>query len=619
MCFSSVFAKRIVLCSLLSCTLVGGQCLSADGLSAGAASQQTAAEIDRLLIEFFAQEDVQVAPIARDEDFLRRVSLDLNGVVPSPKDVTVFGLNPDPAKRQQLIDRLLDRAEFGRYWGAYWREVVMSRATEQRARIVVPAFQEWLTQQLNDNQPWDEITRELIVATGPVGETGETGLIFAHTGQPEELAAEISRIFLGIQMSCANCHDHPTDSWKREDFHQLAAFLPRVSVRREEPGNPRSFAVRSFDSDPRRRRNANVDVDQLFRFLDRNRNGQLAKSEARGQLAERFDQILAVADADKNKQLSKAEFSQARLMNNNNQPGQGEMEYYMPDLNNPAAQGTLTQPVFFLPEAKGPQLDSGADDLTRRHALADFITSPTNPWFARAFVNRIWFEMLGQGFYMPIDDMGPERIAMCEDVLDVLAQGFVKSGYDVKWVYRTIASTQAYQRQIRKKDAQAYEPPFAAASPTRLSSDQIYNSLFEVLGVPDGGFAGRGMRSGMMARRGGADFARLAFQQTFGEDPSTPKDEIIGNVPQALFLMNSPQVELAVSARGNSRLARILREQDRDDDALSELYLLVLSREPTDRELAINQAYISDIGERNTAFEDIMWALLNSTEFLSKR
>ena len=577
----------------------------------------TAKKIDQVLESHFERDKIQPAPLANDEDFLRRISLDLIGTVPSAKDVTLFGLNPISSKRSERIDELLDQPEFAKLWGSYWLDVVMSRATEQRARIVEPAFEAWLVEQFEGNRPWDEITRELLTATGSVRETGETGLIFAHTGEPQELAAEVSRIFLGIQMSCANCHDHPTDSWKREDFHQLAAFLPRIRVRREEPGNPTSWAVRSLEQSQRRR--GNINLDAVFRGLDRNRDGQLAKSEARGQLASRFDQILQVGDADKNGRLSKQEFESVRSRANNQQPGQGELEYYMPDLNNPAAKGRLTQPVFFISETKGPRLRENADDLTRRHALADYITSPTNPWFAKAFVNRVWSELLGQGFYTPIDDMGPERFPLYEDALEILANGFVESGYDVKWVYRTIANTTAYQRQMQQTPADEYVPPFASAAPTRLRSDQIYQALFDVLGTTPGGSRFGRFRGGMMNYRLGLDPAKRAFDQTFGVDPSTPQDDIIGNVPQALFMMNSSQLEQNIRGTGNTRLATLLRNFDDDGDALHELYLMVLSREPTEKELKINQEFIAEVGNRTESFEDIMWSLLNSTEFLSKR
>lgn len=575
--------------------------------------------IDQLLEQHFSADSVTPAPRVSDEDFLRRVYLDLTGRIPSPRDVTVFGLDPDAGKRSKIVDELLATPKFAEHWGSYWKEVVMSRATEQRARIAEPAFERWLIDQFANDRPWDEMTRTLLTATGSVRETGETGFIFAHTGDPQELAAEISRIFLGIQMSCANCHDHPTDAWQREQFHELAAFLPRISVRREEPGDPGSWAVRSY-SENRRSGRQNIDLETVFRAADRNRNGFLDRSEAVGPLAQRFGQLLETADNNKDGRVSKEEFEAARPMPNQQQ-GRGELEYYMPDLSNPASQGTLTQPVFFLTEVRGPQLRDDADDLTRRHALADYVTSPTNPWFAKAFVNRIWSEMLGQGFYTPIDDIGPERTPVFGDVLDLLAQGFIESGYDVKWVYRTIANTQAYQRQMRQGSVEDQRLPFAVATPSRLRSDQLYESLFEVLGATPSSnrFAGARGNGGGVLYRGGQDPGKALFSQVFGVDPSTPQEDIIGNVPQALFMMNSPQIEQNVRGVGNTRLARLLEEYDDDTDALHELYLMVLSREPSAEEVAISTEHIASIESRSEAFEDIMWSLLNSTEFLSKR
>ncbi|WP_197440980.1 DUF1549 domain-containing protein [Thalassoglobus neptunius] len=580
--------------------------------------QDFAAKIDQELQRLLLEENVVVAPATSDEDFLRRVYLDLIGRVPSSSEITVFGLDPDVDKRAKVIDRLIESDEFANFWGRYFKRVVTSRATEQRIRLVEPAFETWFIDQIEQDRSWDQITRELITATGSVMDTGATGLIFSHTGEPQEVAAEISRIFLGIQLSCANCHDHPTDSWTRDSFHGLAAFLPRVTVRREDRDDPRSFAVRSLEQSNRRGRYTE-NVDQIFRALDRNRDGFLVKAEARGPFATRFDQILAASDSDKNGKLSLKEFESIREMANMAQPGRGELEYYMPNLSNPASQGTLTEPVFFIPEVRGPEVNPGSSDQTRRHALADYVTSPTNAWFARAFVNRVWAEMLGKGFYMPVDDMGPERFAMYESVLDMLAQGFVDHDYDIKWVYRTIANTQAYQRRLTANPSGEYQPPFASAVPARLSADQIYQSLQEVLQIESMGRISGRNRGNAIQQRYGIDPQRSQFVQLFGVDPSTPPEDIIGNIPQALFVMNSPIIEQNIRGTGNTMLSRLLREYPDDSDALSELYLRVLSREPTDREVSINKRFLSEIDNRNEAFEDIYWSLLNSTEFITRR
>ena len=193
----------------------------------------------------------------------------------------------------------------------------------------------------------------------------------------------------------------------------------------------------------------------------------------------------------------------------------------------------------------------------------------------------------------------------------------MNSGYDIQWLYRTIANTRVYQRQLRTSTTG--DGVFAAASPTRLRSDQIYNSLTSILGeslVPQ---QARGGMGGGAAQRFANQGGRKGFGNLFGFDPSTPQADIIGTVPQALFLMNQGGVNSAMRASGRTRLATLLSQNPDDHDALSELYLLVLSREPSKSEVEVNLAYLTSVGNRNEAFEDMLWSLLNSSEFITKR
>jgi hypothetical protein len=255
-------------------------------------------------------------------------------------------------------------------------------------------------------------------------------------------------------------------------------------------------------------------------------------------------------------------------------------------------------------------------DEARRKAAADAFTNPENPWFARAIINRIWHEMLGEGFYMPVDDLGPTRTARYPAVLDALSQGFVANGHDVKWLVKTIALTETYQRAVQPRPASAPELPFASQQPTRLRADQLFNSLAKVLGFDDRTPTGGG---GMMERFAALRSPRNQFHAIFNFDPSTPQEDLTGNVQQALFLMNTPVFRGAISAQGNSRLAQIVRRYTDDQDAVDEVYLLVHSRTPTEKERQLFQQYLRDAGSRTEAYEDLMWSLLNSSEFLSKR
>ncbi len=584
---------------------------SASGLAGESDARTVAARVDRIIETELMRNDTPIAPPADDEDFLRRVTFDLAGTTPTPSEVTRFGIDPAADKRQRVIDRLLASDEFNRTWARYFKDLIFSRATNARYRIMEGSFTQWMTEQLAENQGWDEITTDLLTATGDVREEGATGLIFAYDADASELAAESARIFLGIQVQCANCHDHPSDSWKRKQFHEMAAFFPRIRVRpvRVEQ-QTRSWEVVSFDQAPRNGRRQ-IDPERLLRFLDRNEDGKITRIEARRnpQFERNFERLVGVIDADGDKALSADE------LKNIPAPPMGARfttEHFMPDLSDPSEEGTKMQPVFFLTSQSAR---TELPDIERRQVYSRYITARSNEWFAKAFVNRIWAEMTGEGFYMPVDDMGPEREALFEEALTLLAEGFTANKYDIRWLFRTIASTQAYQRQLQTQDAPETALPFAAAIPTRLRGDQVYSALARVLGV---GELGRPTFGSGPARRRPTQ-PRTAFNNTFGFDPSTPQDELTGTVPQALLLMNSPTLNSLISARGDTRLARLLKQYDDNEDALSELYALVLAREPSAKELAINQRYLAELGSRAEAFEDILWSLVNSTEFLSRR
>lgn len=577
------------------------------------ADAKAAAEVDRLIDEQLAASKVTPAGLVNDEDFLRRVHFDIAGTIPTAKEVTLFGLDPDPNKRAAVVEQLLGTNDYALNWARYWRDVLFLRATNERARVMAPTFENWIVKQLQANAGWDDIARSLITGKGEISEHGETALIFIHEGNPEEIAGEVSRIFLGIQMQCANCHDHPTDKWTRDQFHALAAFFPRITLQRE-PNNPIGFTVTSFDGQGGpggRPQLAQLleNAEFVFQRNDTNRDGKLSKAEAENSFLSRpFDRLIEQGDNDKDGKLSLKEIK--NMPQPPMQPGRGKSEHHMPDLKQPNAEGKLMTPALFTTNVKGRV---GMDDEDRRELLGKWITSPNNTWFAKSLINRMWGELLGEGFYMPIDDLGPERKPRMGTTLDYLAAEFVKHDHDLKWLLRTITATKTYQRQIRYNEPTENPVPFASAIPVRLRSDQIFNAIVKVLGIDEGprgfeGPQGRGRRS-----------LRGQFEEKFGYDPSTPQDELLGNVPQALALMNFPTLTNALRADGNTRLGQILADNKNDKDAVAELYLSFLARDPSKKEMSIATEYLTKVGNRREAFEDLAWSLLNSSEFLSKR
>jgi hypothetical protein len=446
-------------------------------------------------------------------------------------------------KRARVIDKLLDSKAHGRHWARYWREVISARAVDRLALITAGAFEKWMEEQLRANRGWGEIVRAILTAGGEVrfaepDKNGAAFFLLSRRGADAvtERAAEAARVFLGIQIQCAQCHHHPSDVWKRPQFHEFAAYFARV---RERP---------VFEN----KRIAGVKLVSL-------------------------------------------PFG----------------EYRMPGREDPKKQ-TVTHPRFLDGKSPGERLSDGE----RREALADAVTSKDNPWFAAAFVNRIWGELMGQSFYQPVDDLGPQKEAVFPTVLARLAGSFRGSDYDIKALFRAVLNSDAYQRQIRLGESADEHLLFASVYPTRLHADALWKSLTGALGRMGGPAAFGPRPMGPFARFFGLE---AQFRQEFGYDPSSRPEEVEGSVSQALMLMNNPQINQKIRAVGTNLLARILATYSNDGEALRVLYLRALARRPTAREAARCRQHIATASSRAEGFEDILWALINSTEFQTKR
>jgi hypothetical protein len=525
----------------------------------------TSEALDSLIDRHLAEAKVPEATGTTDVEFVRRVTLDLTGKLPTPEQVYNFVQTHAKDKRPKLIEFLLNSKDFATNLAHYWRDVIKFRATNPNGgQVGYDEFEEWIAAQIEKNRPWDEIARDVITASGRNDENGAVALSLAHESQAVEMAGEVARIFMGVQIQCAQCHDHPTDSWKRQQFHEFASFFAGARSRK---------------------------VD---------------------------------------KETNAFEVAVARGV-----PG-----YTMPDKEDPQKQ-IRVEPRFFL-AAEAPKVP-GMTAEERRGLAASYVTGQDNPWFGRALVNRVWYTLMGEAFYSPIDDMGPDREAKSPEILETLASAWASGGYDIHWLYRTILNTRAYQREIRSTFTQAGRTPFASNCPGRLRSDQILDSLDQVLELhrlrngggrgPAGKVAAKaagkaagknaGLTKDLVQTNGTANKVgrgeRAQFSVLYGVDPSTPTDDILGTIPQALFLMNGPQLNRAMAADGNTVLGRILASAPDNRQALLALYIRVFSRGPTPKEQQTCLRYIDMTGNRQEAFEDIFWSLINSTEFITRR
>lgn len=478
-----------------------------------------------------------------DEQFLRRAALDLTGTLPTPEELAEFASDTDPAKRSKKVDELLASDAYARHWARYWRDVVSARITNRRSMGLTRSFEEWLYERFRAGDDWRTITRAILTAEGelrftlnkPGAENGELFFLVAHDGdEAEERAAETSRVFLGIQIQCAQCHDHPTENWKRTQFHEFAAYFARIKY------------------------------EQLFV------GGKLSGV-----------QLVALKDA----------------------------EHKVASLTNPD-DFSLAQPRFLDGRAPAAKLD----DRERRQSLADAVVADENYWFAAAFVNRVWNELMGRSFYPHVDDLGPMKEVSQPEVLMTLVGSFQASGFDPRSLLRNIVNTEAYQRRLSSESDPTRNDGFATAS-KRLRADVLWDSLVHIFGKLEPGarfHTGGGVRFN-------SSFVEGRFRTEFDFDPSLDPEDVNGTIPQALFLMNNPVLNKHLEATKSNLLGRVLRDHPQDASAVDHLYELALARKPTTQERERCLAYIVESPTREAAFEDLLWALINSTEFQRTR
>ncbi len=501
------------------CAVLGLAAAIGPSAAAAAPARSPAAlsdRIDQVLSRYWAEHDIEPSPPANDAEFLRRVSLDLTGRIPRVAEVRDFLADRSNDKRQRLIDVQLDDPLYVQHFARVWRAILLSQASAPDLRALAPYLEVWLQRQLRSEAPYDALVRELL--TLPLGDrltssssagAEPTPLAFyqANELKPENLASATSRVFLGVNLECAQCHNHPFADWKQDQFWQFAAFF--AGVKRLRPDNAMAAAAEEFD----RRDSAIPGTDRVVtaKFLD------------------------------------------------------GSAPEWSPE----------TRP---------------------REALAAWITSPKNSYFARAAANRIWSHFFGRGLVEPLDELGGRVTPSQPELLDALAVEFVASGYDFKFLIRAITGSTAYQRSSQQTHASQADKHAFAQMPTRsLTPEQLFDSLALATGCAE------------------THRARILSEFAGLDRPTEAQTSIL----QALSLMNGELIGVATNRSNGRVLLAVLDAPFLDNsDKIETLFLATLSRPPTQTESAEIHAYLSQSTSSDAALEDVFWALLNSSEFV---
>ena len=265
------------------------------------------------------------------------------------------------------------------------------------------------------------------------------------------------------------------------------------------------------------------------------------------------------------------------------------------------------------------EVNLGISDVRRRAELAEWIVGAENPWFAKAFVNRVWARMMGRGFCEPVDEIGELGDRVLPEVHTALADHFIASQFDVKDVFRVVSQSSSYQREIRDAD-KGQNKPFVAIAAGRLRGDEVFDSLAAAIEIPNV-TPEQKEASGEFRFPPPPKSTRDLVNDAFGFDPSAEQANVARTMQQAMLLMNNKQIQAQINAdpASGTVLAKLLAQEPIDEAAIGKLYSKVLARKPTSQEVAIAQEHLKSVGSRGTGFEDVLWGLVNSAEFLSRR
>ncbi len=530
----------------------------AEALLAAAAASRA---IDREVGKALAAAGVEPAGPSDDAEFLRRVTLDLHGVPPTEAEVRAFLASKDPGRRSAKVEELLADPLYGDHVADLWGRLLFSGLRRYRVPEVEKVH-DWLAAGFREGRGLDWLARSLLTATGNTAEVPALAytMRFRDGGIPADIAGTTSRIFLGVQIQCAQCHDHPYESWKQGEFAGFASFFNLVNPRPADPENRMAgFVVE--DPTPQ----------------------QLRRTRGRG--------------------------------------GEGA------DIRGAAREA---------PKFLGGAVYEDREGTTRREALADWILARDNPWFAKAMANRVWSWFFGRGIVNPVDDFRSDNPPSHPALLDTLALGFADSGYDLRFLVRAIAGSGTYGRTSRIPAGWAaaggedevalrrLDRAYARGPVKPLTADQVFDSVLRVTGMDD---------AFRRANRAELERVKAGLLQQFvseiGDDETGESEAWAGTIPQGLLLMNGPLTQVGTRAsapagRGDrtgilareNTLRAILDEEKDAGRRVERMYVTALGRRPTAEEREEAAAFASR-GKSGQGWEDLFWALLNCSEFMS--
>ncbi len=570
----------------------------------------TPTKIDELVVQKLSKAGIIPADVCTDAEFLRRVSLDVTGTLPTPKEITTFLADESVDKRAAKIEELLNRPTYSAWWATRLGDLLgnseqnLPVGGEQGVRRQKSEqWYDWLRRRVEQNVGYDEIVEGVVLGRGraagqSVGDYFAEMSAYFRSEEGADFAARetvpyfwtrgrftppqplrFSYAFLGIRLECAQCHKHPYDQWTKDDYEGFQAFFDGV-------GN--SYGDRRGAEEMKKTLGLTADQDSSGYkklFVDLAASGKVVPWQE-------------VTVSSLEKRLENARRSQQK-----------------------------TGGRVFTPKLLGGEEVTAGGSEDCRAPLMDWLRQPDNPYFARAMVNRTWAHFFGVGIVDPPDDMNLANPPSNEPLLNYLAEQFVAHDFDLKWLCREITTSRTYQLSWKPNATnERDERNFSRALVRRLPAEVVYDAIVHATATETDMQSlhtdVQTVRSRAIGVSSGYDNRDSAYvTKLFGK----PAREGIcdcerSNEPsllQTIYLRNDTEV-LKLLDRKESWLQQVAQSQEdvAADDWIRAAYLRTFSRPPSDPKLVGARQHLEQVDDARTGRRDLLWALLNSKEFL---
>jgi hypothetical protein len=636
--------------------------------------------VDEHILKKLRVLNVAPADLCDDATFLRRASLDISGELPTAQEVRAFLADKSSSKRGKKIEELLRRPGHAALWATKFCDILRPSNFDGNFGMVEPAenrrFYEWVRGRLAENLPYDEFAARILTATSREGRPFEEwidevlAIAEENTRRTPELATysrrhtldlywqrkdatgvkgtvQMAHAFLGLRLECAQCHRHPHDVWTQDDLLSFANFFNQLKGARypDKKEMPEAIA-RMFEELPKEAKKLDEQLKQLREKDLRQASEQLNKTrdelnraKAENKDADKIRELeeqLARQTEEKSRldgEVAKMEADRGRMTDGPKRFGTN-IRHDADRVNFASVSSPLgsqrSETFRLLGEDSLLQV---AKDQDPRELVVAWLRRADNPYFARAIVNRVWAHYFGRGIIDPSDQLSPLNPPSHPELLDELARRFVENQYDLRWLHRTLAESRAYQLSSTPLDSHrgqlsAARRNFACFQLRRLPAEVLVDAVNDATGsreeYPAKLYLPEQARAievaGVTSRENEEAAVGYAFK-IFGR-PIRSTDiqcdcerDTNTTIVQTLYLANHPRVRDKIYS-DNGRVAQIFRDVSENDRRIEEIYLAAVGRLPGDREREACLAYVNGRESSLRSFQDVLWSLLNTREFI---